>query len=131
VKASAEELPQLQAQAEMIQAQINELSDFVSTEIGGLSKEEDVKLSESQELWNLQQALSAKTEEQERLLPERTQLQIKLQVLEEKLRLKERDHNQIQQELGRIKQDLSTQQQAEKGKLDKSAQQEQQEKLQR
>ncbi len=130
VKASAEELPQLQAQAEMIQAQINELSDFVSTEIGGLSKEEDVKLSESQELWNLQQALSAKTEEQERLLPERTQLQIKLQVLEEKLRLKERDHNQIQQELGRIKQDLSTQQQAEKGKLDKSAQQEQQEKLQ-
>lgn len=119
----------LQDQAESIQAQLNELSDYVSNEAQGLTKEEDVKLSESQELWQLQQDISGLIERHQRLAPELTQLQIKGQVHEEKLRLAERDHEQVQAELARIKSDLESKKQAKDGKIDKSKIQEQQEEL--
>ncbi len=129
-KASAEDLDGLKSQSEQMQAQLNELSDLVARELDGVQKEADVNISESQELWNLQQELTTLTEQHEKLAPEISQLQVQVQVLEEKLRLKERDNEQLQSELGRIKNDLSTQKAAKDGKLDENKLMADQEKLQ-
>lgn len=130
-KAGEVDLDKLKTQAESIQAQINELSDYVSQEMDSVAKEADVNISESQELWNLKQELTTLTEQHERLAPDLSGLQVKKQVIEEKMRLKERDITQLTQELGRIKNDLSTQKAAQSGKLDKSKLVEQQEALQK
>lgn len=129
-KAGENDLEVLKDQSQMIQGQLNELADFVAQEIDSVEKEADVNVSESQELWNLQQTFTTLTEQHEKLAPEIGQLQVKLQVIEEKTRLKDRDIAQLQQELGRIKNDLSTQQSAKEGKLDKNKLVEEQQALQ-
>jgi chromosome segregation protein len=130
-KANPEDFETLQKQVEMIQAQLNELSDYVAQEMDGISKEADVNISESQELWNLKQELTTLTEQHERLAPDLSGLMVKKQVLEEKTRLKERDIAQLTEELGRVKNDLSTQKAAKNGKIDKSKLVTQQEEMQK
>lgn len=119
-KASADDLDALKQRSDELQAHLNEISDLVARELDGIEKEKDVNISESQELWNLQQELTTLTEQHEKLAPEISQMQIQVQVLEEKLRLKQRDNDQLQGELDRIKNDLSTQKAAQDGKLDES-----------
>jgi chromosome segregation protein len=124
-----EQLAELEKYAQSLETQLKELHNHVTLEIDGISKEEDVQLTESQELWGLQQELNQLISSHERLAPELTQLEIKAKVLEEKRQLKERDLDQLRQELVRTTSQLSSQKAAQDGKVDEGKLDEEQEKL--
>lgn len=125
-KATAEELEALIKDAQGMQTEMEQLQHLIKDEIDGAAGEEAIKMSESQELWQLQESLAAATGEQEQLLPEITRLEIQTRVLEEKKRLKERDLEQLHNELKRVRSDLSVQQAAQKGDINTGAIKEQQ-----
>lgn len=117
-KASADQLAQLQATADTIDTSMRDLENLVQQHLDGIQKEEEATVSESQELWDLQQDLNRLIDEHERINPEINQLEIKAQVLQEKQHLKLRDHEQLKTELERISKKLSEQQRSEKGTVD-------------
>ncbi|MBI4121835.1 MAG: AAA family ATPase [Parcubacteria group bacterium] len=125
-KATAEELTALVSEAQGMQTELEQLQHVIRDEIDGSAKEEAIKVSESQELWQLQETLNTLTGEQEQLLPEITRLEIQIRVQEEKKRLKERDLDQFHNELKRVRNDLSSQQAAQTGNVNTEAIKEQQ-----
>jgi chromosome segregation protein len=125
-KAGADTLPSLVSEAQSMQTELESLHHAIKDEMDGVKHEEAIKVSDSQELWQLQEVLSTMTGEHEQLLPEITRLEIQIRVLEEKKRLKERDMDQLHNELKRVKSDLSVQQAAQTGNVDTNAIKEQQ-----
>lgn len=125
--AAAEALPKLAKEGADLLSRLQEMNAYIETEIQGADKEKLIKVSESQELWRLQEELKALTSEEEQLMPELTKREIQTNVLLEKRRLMERDLEQLHNELKRITQDLSAQQTMEKtGSVDTAAIKEQQ-----
>lgn len=115
-KASVDDLPSLEELATTVEEELIKLQDHISSEMDVVSKEKDVKLSESNDLWALQQELNALIEKHDKLKPEITQQEIRLKVLEEKTNLKQRDLDQLKEELRRITSNLSTQKSIQDGK---------------
>ncbi len=128
-KATPETLGELVAQSDGIQEELKQLQDSVRDQMDHAEKEEAVNVSESQELWRLQEELQTMSAEEQPLAAEITRLEIQSRVLEEKRRLKERDADTLRTELKRIASDLTAQQAAENGVVDTSAIAEQQSKM--
>lgn len=120
--ASGEVLAKLSEEGASLLAQMQEMGAYIQTEIQGADKEKLIKVSESQELWRLQEELKALASEEESLLPDLTKREIQVNVLLEKRRLMDRDLAQLHNELKRVSSDLQTQQSAEKtGSVDTDA----------
>lgn len=126
---SETDFDELRKYADSLETQLQELQNHVTLEIDGLTKEEDVKLTESQELWGLQQELNAVISDHEKLAPAVTQAEIKLKVIEEKMQLKEKAAQQLRDELGRTKSNLENQKAAQEGRVDETKLDEEQAKL--
>lgn len=129
-KATLESIGQLVAQSDGIKEELVKLQDVIRDQMDQAAKQESINVSESQEIWQLQEELQTLAAEEQQLAPEISRLEVQTRVLEEKKRLKERDAQNLQQELKRIAGDLSAQRAAETGTVDQAAVQEQQETMQ-
>lgn len=124
--ATVETLQGLLSHADGIQTELKQLQDNVREQMDQAQKQEAIHVSESQEVWKLQEELQTMTAEEQPLAAELTRLEVQSRVLEEKRRLKERDAQTLHTELKRIAGDLTAQRQAETGAVDTAAIAEQQ-----